>query len=519
MKKILGCILAAAACLTLAFEPANAVLSDVQPGSWYEGAVNEMIRTGAISGYPDGSFRPGQPITAAEFVTIAARLAGVSAIQGQCAHWAAGYTQAALQKGWYDWDELPPAGERFDQPITRQLAVKILMRAFLPDARGDYSTESAKIRDFSALDGRYYDAVLAAYAAGVVSGDPGGNFRPLGSLSRAEACVLFQAVREKRTGGASGDQPPLGIPEKEPVLTRRDGVSQNGWLRVIGTRLCNEAGEPVVLRGMSSHGLQWYSQFTSAKAIASTGDWGANVFRVAMYTGEGGYLSQPDVIRARAEAAMDAAIANDMYVILDWHILSDGNPMDHADEAAAFFDRMARRYQNSPAVLYEICNEPNGGVSWSRDIKPYAQRMISVIRSHSPRSVILVGSSTWSQDIHLAAADPLEGDNLMYTLHFYAGTHGGELRDRVDSVLAQGLPVFVSEWGTSRADGGGGVFLEQSKVWLDFLERRGISWCSWSLCDKDETSAALRPGVSPDGPWSQADLSQSGQFVFSQFIR
>ena len=137
--------------------------------------------------------------------------------------------------------------------------------------------------------------------------------------------------------------------------------------------------------------------------------------------------------------------------------------------------------------------------------------------ANSPKAVILVGSPTWSQDIHLAAADPLEGENLMYTLHFYAGTHGAELRQRIDGAMAKGLPVFISEWGTSRADGSGGVFLEESRVWLDFLDQRGISWCNWSLCDKDETSAALRPGAPQDGPWGQDQLTESGQFVFSRF--
>ena len=159
----------------------------------------------------------------------------------------------------------------------------------------------------------------------------------------------------------------------------------------------------------------------------------------------------------------------------------------------------------------------HGSASWSGDVKPYAQRIIPVIRARSPKAVILVGSSTWSQDLHLAASDPLEGENLMYTLHFYAGTHGAELRSRIDSALSRGLAVFVSEWGTSRADGSGGVFLEESAVWLDFLDARGISWCAWSLCDKDETSAVLRPGAPAGGPWRGEDLSPSGQFVFSRF--
>ena len=144
--------------------------------------------------------------------------------------------------------------------------------------------------------------------------------------------------------------------------------------------------------------------------------------------------------KAKAAAAVDAAIANDLYVILDWHILSDGNPMAHVEEAAAFFAEMAQRYRDVPNVLYEICNEPNGNVSWAGDVKPYAQRIVSVIRAHSPKAVILIGSPTWSQDIHLAAADPVAGDNLMYTLHFYAGTHGAELRGRIDDALAKGLP-------------------------------------------------------------------------------
>ncbi len=501
----------------LAGIPAQAAgYPDVKPGAWYEPPITKMTEKRYLAGYPDGTFQPERTISASEFVSVVARCKGIPKGTGPSSHWASGWMQQALDKGWYDWDEIPPTGELFEKPITRQLAVKIVMRALLPDARGDYNTESPKIRDFASLNGRYYEAVLAAYATKVVVGDDSGNFRPESRLSRAEACAIIQRALDR-----AGDLPAYtpGGPDTPsgPVETIQGGVSENGWLQVKGTQLCNEKGSPVALHGMSSHGIQWFGQFASRQAIANTAGFGANLFRVAMYTGENGYLSQPDAIKKQAIAAMDAAIAQDMYVIIDWHILSDGNPMSHVEEAEAFFTEIAKRYKDQPAVLYEICNEPNGGADWARDIKPYAQRLVKAIRAQSPKGVILIGSSTWSQDVHLAAADPVQGSNLLYTLHFYAGTHGQGLRDRIDQAMAKGLPIFVSEWGASRADGSGGVFLDESAQWLDFLEKRGISWANWSLCDKDETSAALRPGTPATRAWTQDDLTQSGKFVFSRF--
>jgi len=499
---------------------ASVSFPDVPADSWYAGTVSAMAEAGWVKGMPDGRFHPLDQISAAEFVSIVARCAGLAPSTTTSTHWAAPQLQAALEAGWYDWDELPPTGEKFDQPISRQLAVKILMKGLLPGQRGEYAQQAPGIRDLSDLDGRYYDAVFAAYAAGVVTGDDKGSFHAKDGLTRAEACALIQRGTQ-RMGGVPAPTPsalpevsPTPSPAPEPI---QGGVSENGWLKVVGTTLCNEAGEPVVLRGMSSHGVQWYPQFTSQDSVANTATYGANVFRVAMYTGEGGYISQPQAVLEKTLQAVDGAIANDMYVILDWHILSDGNPMTYRDQAREFFAQVSRRYKDQPAVLYELCNEPNGNVSWAKDVKPYAQEMVEVIRANSPNAVILIGSPTWSQDVHLAAAGPVTGENLMYTCHFYAGTHGQWLRDRIDAALAAGLPIFISEWGTSAADGSGGVFLEASKEWLDFLDARGISWCNWSLCDKAETSAALRPGTSPTGPWTEGDLTESGKFVFSRF--
>lgn len=507
MKKSIFLIILAV--LTLA-APYACAYSDVSGGDWFYENVTEMSENGYLMGYEDGTFRPSGIITKAELVSVVCRAAGIQPSAAVNAHWADGTVQAALKAGLFDWDEIPPTGETYDEPITRQIAVKIVMNAFLKDRRGDYNEVSSSVKDFSELDGRYYDSVIAAYSSGVVFGDENGRLNPKSSLTRAEACaIIMRAAKIK--GGLT---PFVPTATAEPEVKRGGGVSENGKLRVDGTRLVNERGEAVQLRGMSSHGLQWFPQFASEAAIKATADYGANLFRFAMYTAEGGY-TENRAVKDTLVSAVDAAIRQDMYVIIDWHILSDGDPLAHADEAAEFFAEMAERYGDDPAVLYEICNEPNGNVTWSGNVKPYAERIIPVIRAKSD-GIILIGSPTWSQDLHEAAKDPLAGENIMYTCHFYAGTHTDWLRQRIADCS---LPVFVTEWGTSSADGGGGVFLDEARKWVDFMNERGISWANWSLCDKNETSAALRTGADVSDGISPDELSESGAFVFGQFAK
>lgn len=299
------------------------------------------------------------------------------------------------------------------------------------------------------------------------------------------------------------------------MIEKWHGIAYHGHLHVDGTHLKNEAGEIAVLNGMSSHGMQWYPQFARKASIHTTKQVGANVFRVAMYTDEGGYYSDNSIV-ANVCKAVDETLALDMYAIIDWHINFDNDPLAHVEQAKAFFDDISKKYSDEPGVIYEICNEPNGAdVTWGGSVKPYAQQVIPVIRNNAPDAVILVGCPTWSQDVDICAADPLEFHNIMYTLHFYAGTHGDELRNKCSKALSMGAPVFVSEWGTSAADGSGGVFIQESDIWLDFLAKNDISWCNWSLGDRDETSAALLPGA-PLGNWTAEQLSESGRYVFTK---
>ena len=199
-----------------------------------------------------------------------------------------------------------------------------------------------------------------------------------------------------------------------------------------------------------------------------------------------------------------------MYVIIDWHILSDGNPAKNKKQAISFFKYMAKKYKNQNNIFYEICNEPNGGTSWNR-IKSYASPVIKTIRKYDKKNIILVGTPTWSQDVDVAADSPIKGySNVMYTFHFYAATHGGSYRQKVQVAIQKGLPVFVSEFGISESSGNGRIDKNEANKWMQFLKKNKISYVCWSLCNKNESCSLLKSSCSRTGNFKKSDLSQAG---------
>ncbi len=293
---------------------------------------------------------------------------------------------------------------------------------------------------------------------------------------------------------------------------------EHGALSLNGTQLVDASGAPYQLRGVSTHGLAWFPQYANKEAFRTMRDvWGVNVVRLAMYTGEsGGYCTGDDnhrkYLKNLVYDSVDAATELGMYVIVDWHVLNDRDPNLYIDQAVGFFGETAQRYAAYDNVIYEICNEPNGGVSW-QSIKSYAEQVIPVIRERDANAVIIVGTPTWSQDVDQAAADPIAGySNIMYALHFYADTHRDGLRQKMISAIDAGLPVFVSEFGICDASGNGAVNREQADIWVDTMDRYGVSYCIWSLSNKAETASLLRSTTSAASGWSYEELSDCGKW-------
>ena len=251
--------------------------------------------------------------------------------------------------------------------------------------------------------------------------------------------------------------------------------------------------------------------YTAGAVRSAKLDWNAGLIRAAMGVEDpGGYLHSPANNLARVRRVVEEAIANDMYVIIDWH---SHHAERHTQAAVQFFQQMARDYGRYNHVIYEIYNEPLA-VSWSGTIKPYAETVIDAIRAIDPDNLIVVGTPNWSQDVDAAAADPIRGrSNIAYSLHFYAGTHKQWLRDKAQTALNRGIPLFVTEWGTVNANGDGGVDQAETQAWMDFLRRNNISHANWALNDKAEGASALRPGANPNGGWTAANYTASGALV------
>lgn len=347
--------------------------------------------------------------------------------------------------------------------------------------------------------------------------------------SEAPSAAITETISESTTAPEQTPAPDApGTQSTQPadVTSEADKdkastpFGQHGALHVENGKLTDENGNTVQLYGMSTHGIAWFPQYINYDSFRTLrDDWNTNCIRLAMYTAEyGGYCAGGDKEQLKQLVRDGVSYATElgMYVIVDWHILSDCDPNQNKDEAIAFFREMAEAFADNDNVLYEICNEPNGGTSWD-SIKSYAEEVIPVIRAQKPDAVILVGTPTWSQEIDKAAASPLDDSNVMYTLHFYAGTHKDDLRNRLETCVQNGLPVFVSEFGMCDASGNGANDFVSTTKWLDLLNKYQISFCCWNLANKDESSSVFKASSTALSDWTDDDFNESGRWIRDYF--
>ena len=269
----------------------------------------------------------------------------------------------------------------------------------------------------------------------------------------------------------------------------QDPVKQYGQLQVKGAQLCDKQGQPVILRGVSLGWHNLWPRFYNKEVVKTLKeDWNCSVVRAAMgIMIEDNYLENPDYALECMTAVIESAIKQNVYVIIDWH-----SHVMKTDEAKEFFGRMARKYGKHPHIIYEIYNEPVED-TWT-DLKEYAAEVIGEIRRHDPDNVVLVGCPHWA-------------------VHFYAATHGDQLRERMENAVKKGIPVFISESGATEASGDGKIDAESEEEWIELCERLGVSWVCWSISDKNESCSMLLPRATATGPWPNDVIKEYGLLV------
>lgn len=306
-------------------------------------------------------------------------------------------------------------------------------------------------------------------------------------------------------------------PEEACVEDGRDRPSNCGRLKVVDGQLCDKNGEPVILRGPSGYGISVAESFINEKLFSELSrDMGCNVFRLPVYTygtGTVGYCNggNKDRIDECLRNGVAYADNNDMYAIVDWHVLREMDPNKYIEDAKVFFDKFSKEFADRENVIYEICNEPNN-VEWE-DIVRYANEIIPIIRANDKDSLIIVGTPDWSKQIDDAFEDPLDYDNIMYTFHFYAASHKEKYQVLVRKMSEKKLPIFVTEFGVTASSGGFPRDLEEADRWIELLEEEGISYCMWSFVNIPEACSAIRHQCVKYNGFTDDDYSETGLWL------
>ncbi|MCL4368170.1 MAG: S-layer homology domain-containing protein [Actinobacteria bacterium] len=241
--------------LTLAV-PALA-FSDVGSGDWFGPSVDQLSQAGVINGYDDGSFKPYNTVTRAQFAAMLARILNPPANDASpftdvsAADWfgpaVVSLAQAGLVSG------TSPTTFNPLTLVSREQSVTLLVRALsyqhqdplpagslepqpLPDGvgltvpDGEVSAWLGALVDRSFIGEAHRAGVANAYRLGLASGYEDGRFYPFYSLTRAQAAGLlyrafYQSLQVK-------DSPPAEVQSGSyPQLTQGSSGQLVRWLK------------------------------------------------------------------------------------------------------------------------------------------------------------------------------------------------------------------------------------------------------------------------------------------------
>ena len=266
-------------------------------------------------------------------------------------------------------------------------------------------------------------------------------------------------------------------------------------LTTLGNRIVDSTtGAPVLLRGVNRSGLEYSQTAIPAADFDRIVAWGANVIRLPF--NQDWALTSESYLQTM-DSAVALAAARGAYAILDLQWLdattvrgtdNQGRPNFVAPlpdaSSIALWQKLAQRYRNNPAVLFDIFNEPHDPLE-NDPLAPYARvtvdewapwaiDLVNAIRGEHADALILVPGTNWAYDLSEYPIDGLDG--VVYSTHVYSNK--GNDWDRAFGNLSAIAPVFAGEWGGSAEE------LDWGRDLAGYFAQRGIGWTAWSWTDE-----------------------------------
>lgn len=278
-------------------------------------------------------------------------------------------------------------------------------------------------------------------------------------------------------------------------------VSFYGEMQVKGNRIYGKrTGTPVQVKGMSLFGSLWGGEkFWNSGAIhALVDNWDIELIRAPMPVEENfqwgyGYLNPMGRNKQLyfVDNVVKAAIARDIYVLIDYHSFTAD---EHLENALEFFSTVAKKYGQYDNVIFEIYNEPVVA-SWAK-VKLYAEQVTDAIRQYSD-NLIVVGTEFYSSKPDIASLSPLSDSNTAYVFHFYSIPDMDNVLQRPLDALNNGVALFTTEWGNIYTWGDNlnhsdSISFANSDKLNILMDQNSISSANWSVyVDDYKTGAAL----------------------------
>lgn len=322
-------------------------------------------------------------------------------------------------------------------------------------------------------------------------------------------------------------------------------VSHFGKIISCGGNLCGEktgTSVPIQLKGPS---LYWSTGDPAVLFHSATVDWFVNNFEIGVirapmaikYYKENsepisasdgnngvtsyGYLSTPAGYNEKGNQkklikdVVDAAIANDIYVIVDWH---SHNASRETNEAVTFFKDMATEYKDVPNLIWEIYNEPVSDDAGA--INNYAKSVVAAIRNAGNNNLVVVGTPFYSSQPNQQVSQGLHNtySNIAYTLHFYAAANHDGYKSNGSSAMSS-APIFITEWGASDASGDGNI--SDASSWRSWMDQNKVSGCMWYAGTGTQSSAMFPEGTTTlnlDNAKSRFSGTSTSAGVFNAYI-